>query len=256
MAEHRTEDEKAPADKAALVLDVARVGELEQAIAATGTSLATLMERAGRAVADEVRLRRPEPCSVVVLAGSGNNGGDGWVATEELARAGYQVTLASMKPAGAIRAEPARSAAEAVIERTRREGFSLTVLEEPSPSELDAALAGAGVVVDALLGTGFSGSELRSPMGEWVDRANEARLHGAIVVAADVPSGLSAQTGAAATPCVQADATVTMLTLKLGLLVPEARTYVGDLSCAPLGVEVARDFPAFTIDAKWEALAR
>ena len=155
MAEHRTKDEKIPADEAALVLDVARVGELERAIAASGTSLATLMGRAGRAVADEVRLRHPKPCSVVVLAGSGNNGGDGWVAAEELARAGYQVTLASMKPAGAIRAEPARSAAEAMIERARREGFSLTVLEEPSPSELDAVLVGAGVVVDALLGTGF-----------------------------------------------------------------------------------------------------
>ena len=70
-------------------------------------------------------------------------------------------------------------------------------------------------------------------------------MHGARIVAADVPSGLSAQTGVAAMPCVRADETVTMLAFKPGLLAPGAAACVGELSLAPLGIDVLRDFPQF-----------
>lgn len=75
------------------VLDVADVAKLEQAIAADGTSLAELMERAGNAVADEVQAQLSCPAPVVVLCGTGNNGGDGWVCARALAQAGWPVTL-------------------------------------------------------------------------------------------------------------------------------------------------------------------
>ena len=239
----------------AVVLDVARVGELERAIEAAGTSLATLMARAGEAVANAVRGAVPEPCAVAVLAGSGNNGGDGWVAAERLAEAGYSVTLATMAAATALRAEPARAAALSVAARAadgvsgdagRARGANrLRILEAPSVDEVAATCSRSRVVVDALLGTGFSGNALRDPVGAWVEAANAARKAGALVVAADVPSGLSAQTGVAARPCVEADETVTMLALKPGLLALGAVPYVGRLTCAPLGIDVCRDFPEF-----------
>lgn len=227
------------------VLDVERVSDLERAIAAAGTSLAELMDRAGAAVADAVLAAFPAPSRVAVLAGSGNNGGDGWVSAERLARAGCDVSLTCVRRAADLRAEPCRETALAVAQRARREPCALRILEAPTPDEIASLLEGVDVVVDALLGTGFSGESLRSPIDEWVRAVNAAHARGAYVVAADAPSGLSAQTGRAASPTVEADETVTMLALKPGLLATEAAPFVGALSCAPLGTDIVRDFPSF-----------
>lgn len=235
----------------ALVLDVGRVGELERAVEASGTSLAELMGRAGAAVADAVRRAQPACGRVVVLAGSGNNGGDGWVAARVLAEAGWDVVIACTKPADEVHAEPARTTARKVADwacSAAGEG-RLLVREAPDEREVAALLLGADAAVDALLGTGFSGSELRDPYGKWVLAMNRAHDAGVYVVAADVPSGLSAQTGAAASPFVVADETVTMLALKPGLLVEGAKPITGALSCAPLGIDIVRDFPSFAKDA-------
>ena len=237
----------------ALMLSVERVAELEQTIAAAGTSLATLMERAGTAVAEAARRAVPERASAAVLAGSGNNGGDGWVAARELAQAGYEVTIACTKAPGDLRAEPARStalAAEAWAARAHKGGAEsegqLHIIAAPSEADVIAACGQASIIVDALLGTGFSGVELRAPLDAWVQAMNAAREeYGAYVIAADVPSGLSAQTGIAAKPTVRADETVTMLAVKPGLVAPGAEEYVGELTCATLGVNVAREFPEF-----------
>ena len=93
------------------VMDVAEVVALEQRIAQEGTSLYTLMTRAGKAVAEAVCQHAPVGSYVVVLAGSGNNGGDGWVAAEDLAEQGYNVVLVTKAHAAEIKAEPAKTAA-------------------------------------------------------------------------------------------------------------------------------------------------
>lgn len=93
------------------VMDVAEVVALEQCIAQEGTSLYTLMTRAGKAVAEAVCQHAPVGSRIVVLAGSGNNGGDGWVAAEDLAEQGYNVVLITRAPAAEIKAEPAKTAA-------------------------------------------------------------------------------------------------------------------------------------------------
>ena len=90
------------------------------------------------------------------------------------------------------------------------------------------------MVVDAMLGTGFTGTEVREPYDWWIWFANERRAEHAKVLAADVPSGLSAQTGAAADPCIKADLTVTMIVNKTGLASPEAARWCGEVSVAPL----------------------
>ncbi len=251
------------------VLDVAQVVELERRIAEAGTSLAELMQRAGTAVADaareileqqdtqrkaehvaEIEYARAlahdasvefvepedsefEPLRVVVLCGSGNNGGDGWVAAQLLARNGYDVTVVTKRPAAGITAQPARDAA-LTAERELSACDHARILVSPDILKLGIYVSMASMIVDAILGTGFSGAEVRAPYASWIITVHEMRPDSCLVVAADVPSGLSAQTGTAATPCVAADLTVTMIVPKTGLVTPRATRYCGELRVAPL----------------------
>ncbi len=253
------------------VLDVDQVAALERRIAAEGTSLYELMKRAGAAVAEAVCAEMaaaeaarakaaaglgsaalgeaaamqpaaapaeaaPKPSSVVVLAGGGNNGGDGWVAASLLAGRGADVTLVTKTPAGQVQAEPARTAAGDACSGADAPRFAIAV--DPDAAQLDALLSRADVVVDAVLGTGFAHREVREPYATWIDAANRARRGtGARVVAVDVPSGLNAKTGEPAGSCVQADATVTMLAAKPGLLTASGRAQAGRLFLAPLGCD-------------------
>lgn len=234
------------------VLDVADVTKLEQAIAAGGTSLAELMERAGNAIADEVQAQLAGPAPVVVLCGSGNNGGDGWVCARALAQAGWPVTLVAPRPAEALTAEPAHSAALKALAAAQTNQLPLTLLVAPNAEQLKLEINEAHCIVDAILGTGFSGTEVREPYATWISLANQRResasdceqAEGDVatrIVAADVPSGMSAQTGLAAQPCIHADATVTMIVYKPGLVKPEAARWTGTLKLAPL-IRDARTF--------------
>lgn len=229
------------------VLDVVDVAKLEQAIAADGTSLAELMERAGNAIADEVQAQLAGPAPVVVLCGSGNNGGDGWVCALALAQAGWPVTLVTSRSPEALTAEPARSAALKALAAAQANRLPLTVLVAPDAKQLELALSESHCIVDAILGTGFSGAEVREPYATWIDLANQQRedisfsndANGNVcIISADVPSGMSAQTGLAAHPCIHADATVTMIVYKPGLLKTESARYTGTLKLAPLVDEV------------------
>lgn len=213
-----------------LVLDVADVVALEQRIARDGTSLFDLMTRAGTALARAVEAHAVPGATIVILAGSGNNGGDGWVAARALAAADRNVTLVSKVVPEELTAEPARTAA---LESASTGSFDLAIA--PSDAELARLLDNADVIVDAILGTGFVHDQVREPYATWIRQANGAhRKHGVRIVAADCPSGLSAQTGATANECIAADETVTMIVPKTGLLESQARPYVGTLLLAPL----------------------
>lgn len=179
----------------------------------------------------------------MVLAGSGNNGGDGWVAAEDLAEQGYNVVLVTKAPAAEIKAEPAKTAA-----LKAEEAGSFRVEVDPGRGAIEEELKRADVVVDAILGTGFSYSEVREPYESWIALANEVcgrkpecsgkgAGEGAWLIAVDCPSGLNAQMGTAAQACIRADETITMLAVKTGLLVPEAAPYVGQLRLALLESE-------------------
>ena len=217
-------------------LNVADVVELEQRIAADGTPLYELMKSAGAALAARARELAPEG-RIVVLAGSGNNGGDGWVAAELLVAAGREVALASAKEPDALTAEPERTAALHAIATC---GGALHVLAAPSAAEVAAELQGAGLAIDALLGTGFAHSALREPLAGWVRALNAAHAKGLRVLSCDVASGVSAQTGEAAQPHVLADATVTMMVLKPGLL-----TGAGEAACGSVQVACIHDLAPY-----------
>ena len=179
------------------------------------------------------RKEKPGGLRCVVLCGTGNNGGDGWVAAAELDTAGCDVTVASPTGPDGIAAQPAHAAAVRAAAQLR-ESPHARILVDPNAHLLHDALDGADAIVDALLGTGFSEAHVRPPLDAWIEAANARRTHGAFIVAADVPSGLSARTGKAAAPCIKADATVTIIAPKPGVSTPYAFALCGEVRVAPL----------------------
>lgn len=221
-------------------LDVEDVTHLEHEIAAHGTPMAQLMDRAGKAVAKCAMTKLSgvnapadgdAPLRVCVVTGSGNNGGDGWVCARELLNHGYAVDVLALRPPATINAQPAHMTALQVVRDCRsHQPFHVDVA--PDASTLAERLSQADICIDALLGTGFSGLEVRKPLGSWIDAINAAHDDGCKVVAVDVPSGLNVNNGMPAQPCVQADATVVMMVKKTGLRVKFGRAKCGDIYIA------------------------
>lgn len=214
-----------PATAQSPTLDVAKVLELEKSIEAAGTPLSVLMDQAGAALAELVAAHCEPESRILVVCGSGNNGGDGWVAARLLEEQGFAVTIATPKAVGQISAQPAHDAAVRTAE-----GFAgrIEVCAEAIP---ESALGGNAAVVDCILGTGFDHDRVKEPFATWISQMNAAS---GAKIACDTPSGLSAQTGKAASVCFKADATITMLAVKTGLSTPEAAPFTGKLFLAPL----------------------
>lgn len=205
--------------------------------------MAVLMENAGRGAAEEI-LRRMRDAGelagrVVVLAGSGNNGGDACVVARHLSNAGLAVDVFFVGDSAASGKNP-RSDAAIMRHVVERMGIAVdTASGAAGLARLKASLAGASLIVDGLLGTGFRG-EIRPEIARWIEAANEsARGCGTMVVALDLPSGLDADSGLPASPTIVADVTVTFAAWKIGFDAPEARPYLGQVVVAPIGVPAA-----------------
>ena len=208
------------------VLNIEDVREVERRLDEEGVSLAELMYRAGAAAAREV-VEMGEVHLVTVLAGYGNNGGDGWVAAEELRRRGIMSRVVTAVEPDAIKSDLARNAAQSA------RAAGVEIILRPTQEELQELLDETDIALDAILGTGFKGVP-RDPFDLWIECLNTS---GARVVAVDVPSGLSAQTGHADGACVVADITVTMIALKPGLISDQGRDVCGAIVVAPLAEE-------------------
>lgn len=186
-----------------------------------------LMERAGESLAAWARLFLPSDRRgrVVVLAGGGKNGGDGLVCARHLARGGADVTALLL---------PGRRAAETRLNEKRLAGTGVTVHRAQAgyPDAWVRYFLAADLVVDALLGTGLSGP-VREPAASAVSALNST---GVMVLSADVPSGLNADTGEALHPTVRADLTLTFGLPKRGLLQPRAADFVGRLEVDTIGL--------------------
>jgi hydroxyethylthiazole kinase-like uncharacterized protein yjeF len=210
----------------ALTASQIRIAE-ERAVAEGVATLAELMDRAGRAVAAEVAERAPEG-PLAVLAGGGNNGGDGWVAARELHSAGREVHVFSAVPRDSlsgIAADVARLAIEAGVQWTDAGSAG------PAPGKLVRFAA----IVDALLGIGLSGP-VRPELVSWVETVNAIDAY---VLSADVPSGVDADTGTVLGVAVEADATVTFSAPKIGLLQYPGAGYAGEIVLAEVGIPPA-----------------
>lgn len=210
--------------------------QLLAASADTGMG-AVLMQRAAYGLANTVvrelrnRALRVYGSSVTVLAGKGNNGGDGLYAAALLARRGLRTT--AVLTSG--EAHPAALAA------FRAAGGQDTVLSESNAAELAAAAARTDVVLDAVLGTGAQGG-LRGPAAALIEALGRSRPK--LVVACDIPSGVDADTGEAHGPVLAADVTVSFGAAKAGLLADPGADFTGRLRTIPIGIEHALAGPA------------
>ncbi|WP_323017327.1 NAD(P)H-hydrate dehydratase [Castellaniella sp.] len=199
-----------------VLLSPAQMMAADQAAAAAGVPGTQLMESAGAAVAQAIQ-DRWKPVPVLVLCGPGNNGGDGFVVARLLRAAGWPVRLALLGNRAALRGDAAWAA----------QGWTGAV--EPAGP---AAVAGVGLIVDALFGAGFN----RVP-----DAAADALIQAvnasdAPVCAIDVPTGLDGATGQHPGAVIRADLTVTFFRRKPGHLLLPGRVLCGELRCADIGI--------------------
>ena len=200
------------------LLTTSEMAEADRLAIAGGVPGIVLMENAGRAVAD-CAAKLPGR-QVVVVAGPGNNGGDGFVAARLLAERGYQVRVLLL-------GERERIKGDAAIAAGRWTGrFS-----RPTPD----ALAGCDIVIDALFGAG-----LARPV-EGLPRAmiEAVNASGVPVVAVDLPSGINGDTGAVMGAAVKATETVTFFRRKPGHLLLPGRLHCGRLQTADIGLPTA-----------------
>ncbi|HET9435940.1 MAG TPA: NAD(P)H-hydrate epimerase [Candidatus Limnocylindrales bacterium] len=210
---------------------------------ALGTPAEFLMEQAGTATAAAARAlaldtgrwgRGP----IVILAGPGNNGGDGFVAARRLARAGADVVVAFI--AGESR--PRGRDAARNWDRLQREP-RVTLIH--APVARDVAILGQGIekasiVVDALLGTGVRGA-LREPIRTAVEVVNRARSAMVPVLAVDTPTAVDLSSGQPSDPAVRADLTITFHRPKTGLATRMGRALAGRVLVAPIGIPPEAD---------------
>jgi ADP-dependent NAD(P)H-hydrate dehydratase / NAD(P)H-hydrate epimerase len=199
------------------LLSTDEMAEADRLTIASGVAGIELMENAGRAVADTVAARHRLGTRITVLAGPGNNGGDGFVAARLLAERGYLVRVLTL-------ASPDRfvgDAAKAV------QAFSGTA--EPASAE---ALTGADVVVDALFGAGLV-RPVEGIAAALIERVNSS---GVATVAVDLPSGINGSTGAIMGTAVNAAETVTFFRRKPAHLLLPGRLHCGKVRVADIGI--------------------
>lgn len=209
------------------VYDAAGVQAIDaQAIALLGGSGESLMRSAAAAVARVVRGRFAHARTVVVVAGSGNNGGDGYEVARLLRAAGRTVRI--------VRVSTRPATGDAATMLAGAVAIDIAVNECPDGAIADE-LSGADLIVDALLGMGAAG-EPTGPVAVAIAAICESALP---VVSLDIPSGVDASTGEVLGVAVRADVTVTFNAAKLGLLVAPGCEHAGEMVVVPIGVPAA-----------------
>ena len=212
----------------------AEVRELDRAaIEDYGVPGAVLMENAGVAVVEAAvgMVGPPSDSLVVLLCGKGNNGGDGHVIARHLHNRGYRVQVFLTHAPQEIEGDARINLG--IVRKTS--GIPLTVISGRSAwAELENSLAEAGLIIDALLGTGLQ-SNVREPFDSLIQLINGASKP---TLSVDIPSGLSADTGQTMGHCVRATRTVTFALVKKGLLMGGGPERSGELLLAEIGIPI------------------
>ena len=205
-----------------------------------GTSLAALMDNAGKAIAGYTAdfLPIPEEAKIVILCGGGNNGGDGFVAAKELSRIGANVYVMALS-------EPSTELCRDAFDRCKAGTSGELVTVSEGIDTMREYIQDADVIVDCIFGTGFHGEiepvtenenpytvHIR-PVTNIIKAANESK---AIKISADIPSGCNALTGEAAKCVFEADYTLVLGAYKTGHMHSPCSEYSGELSLADIGI--------------------
>lgn len=201
------------------LLTTAEMAEADRLTIAAGTPGIDLMERAGRAVADVASALAAQTGAraITIVAGPGNNGGDGFVAARLLTERGHAVRLLLAGHRDRLTGDAARAA-----------GRWSGLIEQAEP----AALAGSEIVVDALFGAGLTRDVEGAPRA-MIEAVNAL---GKPVIAVDLPSGINGDSGAVMGAAVRATETVTFFRRKPGHLLMPGREYCGRLRVADIGI--------------------
>jgi hydroxyethylthiazole kinase-like uncharacterized protein yjeF len=213
------------------VLTAAQMQEIDRLTTERyGVPSLTLMENAGRSVVKFLHQRFSplEAQEIVVLCGRGNNGGDGMVVARMLRELG-------IKPSVLLLAEPERLSGDAEVnyKRLAEGGLPMTVPDKASWEAIKGKLSNATLVIDAILGTGLS----KPVSGFLLDVVRDIPVvfPKAKVVAVDLPTGVSADTGELIGESVRADASVTFTAPKIAHVFPPACERVGEWVVRPIG---------------------
>lgn len=191
----------------------AQVRELDRLAIAQGIPGIQLMKRAGQAALELLLECWPQPEQVTVYCGTGNNGGDGYVVAALAAQRQIPVRVIQVGDHNQLMGDARRAYEFALAQAVPMTAFQETVM----PS--------AGVVVDALLGTGLTGV-VRAPFQQAIEQVNQSLLP---VLAVDIPSGLNSDTGVACGVCINADLTVSFIGLKRGLYTADGPEHCGEI---------------------------
>jgi NAD(P)H-hydrate epimerase len=170
-----------------------------------------MMENAGHGVADFVvrKFKTLNNKRIVAICGTGNNGGDGFVASRHLAGYGAKIVVILLGSPSDLRSEEARLN-WSIIEKM--DSIELIFGKELT-SGIESRIANANIILDGIFGTGIK-DEIRQPYASAIDAVNKSK---AFVLAIDIPSGFDPNTGQIHKKCIMADATITFHRLKVGL---------------------------------------
>ena len=185
-----------------------------------GCTMFELMQRAGEAAFNVLKREWPEVQSIIVVAGNGNNAGDGYILAKLAKQQGINVVITCEQP----KRELIGDAKQAQLEWLKL-GAKTLQFSEVDFTEFD-------VLVDALLGTGVTG-EVKSAFQDVIQQINQTDIP---VLSIDLPSGMQANTGQALPVCIKANVTVTFVATKPGLVSGIGKAFCGKLTFADLKI--------------------
>ena len=178
-----------------------------------------LMQQAGKAALKLIQALYPNAKNILIIAGGGNNAGDGYVLARLLKNSDIHCVVMPVVPLTKLRGDAMRAQNEFAI----HDGLDI---------EVSAQLPACDLIVDALFGIGLT----RPIEGEFAEVVNAINQTPAPVLALDIPSGLNADTGNSSGPTVYANTTISFVGVKSGLLTGEARNFTGDVAIDTLGI--------------------
>ena len=205
------------------IVTAAQMKAIEQAGNAHGLPYLQMMENAGMAAYAELQKQFPQPGSLLVVCGKGNNGGDGFVSARAAAKDGWNVT--------ALLAEGEPTTTDAITNYERLHSLSVNICADCTVLETQRF----DVVVDALYGTGFHGALRPSGLAA-CGLMNRLHKNGAFVLAVDLPSGINTDTGEVAEEAAHADLTVTFDSYKPLHVAESSASLCGEIVCSDIGI--------------------
>ncbi|MFO7814691.1 MAG: NAD(P)H-hydrate dehydratase [Halanaerobiales bacterium] len=211
-----------------IVLTPEEMAELDQKTIENGFPSLLLMETAGRGIAEVIKEKYGRNEKILILAGSGNNGGDGLVVARLLDIWNYNVKIIIVGEKEKLNSDPLKNYKTCKLRDIELQFFN----SHNEFKELKETISNSDVIVDSLLGTGLSG-DLREPFLNIVSLINNSEKE---VVAVDIPTGIDGGTGKVMGKAVKAETTVTMAFSKVGHYIYPGYRHTGELVTVDLGI--------------------